>query len=852
MASDAVFEFLPAPPASATALAALSDRVTRWFCDRYGMPTAAQRHAWPALTAGKNLLLSAPTGSGKTLAAFLPIVDRLVASPFASGIRCLYVAPLKALVTDVGRNLQHCLEGLAATGVRVAPRTGDTSGAERRAMRLEPPDILLTTPESLAVLLSQASSESLFHALRWIVIDEVHALAPNKRGADLALSLERLATLAGEAPQRIGLSATCAPLETAAAFLTGTDRPCAIARVSDASPLHLTVEPLPSLGFVGRLVQRLTPELEAHRTTLIFTNVRSLAERLAWSLRRRFPAWAEAIAVHHSSVAVGRRRRVERMLKAGELRAVVSSTSLELGIDIGSVDLVVLVHPPGGVVRLLQRVGRAGHAPGRVRRGLVLTSTPAELLEMAVTGADSRSARCEPLRTPPPPLDVLCQQLVGMACQRPWHPDEAFTLAKSAYPFRDLSRPDFDDCIDYLSGRHRDGTSWLPSRLRWRGDEFTIVDAATARLLRRNLGTIIAEEPRPVCIESRRPEASGDDFGPSADVPLDAVGHVDDAFADRLRPGDRFLLDGRCLELRRDEARSLVVAEVPAYSRAPVWQGSGLALSPELARRLYLLRTRAVEALREGPAALARLLREEYDLDNAAAAVLVDLFERQECVSEVPDAAACLVEMVAGDAGTDCYVHTPLNRAGNDALARVAVRRLARRRGRTVLSMVADLGFILAVEGDDLTRGEFIALLDADGFDDDLTAALAESASLRERFRATALTGLMLLRNPRGGRRRVGGRDWAERRLFEQVRAVDPEFVLLRQAQREVRAEIVDADAARTYLVEFPHLDLRWRWLPCPSPLAEGWTQAGMGPVETTESPAEALMRLHAALMADA
>ena len=275
-------------------------------------------------------------------------------------------------------------------------RTGDTPGPERQVFRHDPPEVLLTTPESLSILLSQSALGPLFAGLRWLVVDEVHALAPTKRGADLALSLERLSIVA--APQRIGLSATAAPLAEAARFLVGTDRPCAIAEVHDESPLDLRVVPLADgPAFLADLMRRLIPELGACRSTLIFANTRRLAERLAWALRHRLPEWDDQIAVHHSSLATPRRREVEGLFKHGRLRVVVSSTSLELGIDIGSVDLVALVHPPGGVVRLLQRVGRAGHGPGRVRRGLVFTASPAELLEAVVTGASGRAAECEPL-----------------------------------------------------------------------------------------------------------------------------------------------------------------------------------------------------------------------------------------------------------------------------------------------------------------------------------------------------------------------------------------------------------------------------------------------------------------------
>jgi ATP-dependent Lhr-like helicase len=833
-------EYLGPPYSTETALAALEEPIARWFRDTFGKPTPAQRLAWPALAEGKNLLLCSPTGSGKTLAAFLPIVSRLLAEPATAGIRCLYIAPLKALDNDARKNLRRHLRGLRsyfpldARKPRVGLRTGDTSARVRRALLLQPPDILLTTPESLAVLLSQSQARNYFANLRWVVVDEVHALASNKRGADLALSLERLTEVTGENLQRIGLSATCAPLAEAARFLVGMNRPCTIAQVGEDAPLQLVIKPLEATGgFMNRLVERLEPELTANRTTLIFTNVRSLAERLAWTLSRRFPAWAEEIAVHHSALAAVRRRLVERRLKQGLLRVAVSSTSLELGIDIGQVDGVVLVHPPGGVVRLLQRVGRAGHEPGRPRRGLVLTASPAELLEASVTGASSQAAQVEPLRVLAHPLDVLCQQLLGMAAQRPWTANEAFALVCRAYPYCHLSRSDFDGCLDYLSGRQRDGGSWLPSRLCWYGDEFSLLDERTARILRQNIGTIITEEVRAVRFQE----------GP-------AVGEVDEGFADQLKPGDRFLLDGRCLEFRSTAYQTLLVEEVIGRPMVPRWGGEGWPLSTELARRLYVLRIRAAEALRDGPHVLADLLRRDYGLEGEAITALIAYFQRQECVSEIPDICTCLIEAVPTETGASYYLHTPLNRAGNDALARVAVLRLARDRGRAATSVVADLGFALFLRrGTNLTAEDLRHLLSREAFDVDLTEAIAHSVTFRERFHRVALTGLMILRNPLGRRRRVGGPDWPERRLFDQVRTADPECVLLRQALREIHEECCDAAAARIFLEELPRLTMHCRGLPRVSPFAESWTQLAPGPAEATDGPAEALQRLHAELV---
>ncbi|MFO0877747.1 MAG: DEAD/DEAH box helicase [Gemmataceae bacterium] len=844
--SGSTFRHLDAPRPARDVLALLAPPLARWFTATLGEPTEVQRLAWPALSRREHLLLSAPTGTGKTLAALVPLLGPLFA-PFepatwsTSPLRVLYVAPLKALVNDAARALTRHLEELhamfpGATLPRVGLRTGDVPAAERRRLHHDPPDVLLTTPESLAVLLAQPWSSGLFANLGDVVVDEVHALAGNKRGADLALSLERLTQLC-PGLRRIGLSATATPLETAARWLVGVERDCAIVSVPTGPEPVLDLEPLPEgAAFLGALLDRLAVEVPRQRATLVFTNTRSLAERVAWGLRRRLPHWDRLIAAHHSSLAPARREEIESRFKRGELRAVVCSTSLELGIDVGTVDLAILVHPPGDVVRLLQRIGRAGHDPGGLRRGLLLTAGAGELLEAAVTCLSGRAGQTEPLALADHPLDVLAQQLAGMCCARSCDPVELFDLVRRSTPFADLTRRDFDDVLAYLRGLDQRGEPWLPARLTEDGDCFRVLDRRTARLLLRNLGTILSE----TSISVRRRD--GDE--------LDEVGEVDESFADRLQPGDRFLLDGRSLEYRGREDGAAVVVEVAGRPQTPRWLSGGWPLSPQLARRLYLLRLRAAEALRESPTSLAQLLGEEYGLHGVALQMLASYFEEQESVSEIPDAATLLVEVLRHDGGTEYHLHTPLNRLGNDALGRVLVRRLTRDHGRAVTLEVADLGLVLRLRGELTSAADTLrTLLDPTGFATELDGALAESEALRTRFARVAQTGLMLLRQPEGKQRKVGGSDWAQRRLFEQIRAHDDDFVFLRQALHEVRQELCDVTSALEYLRHLPAITIRCRVLARPSPFARSWTQAATEEADPVRSAAEALAALHAELM---
>jgi ATP-dependent helicase Lhr and Lhr-like helicase len=833
----------------ANMLGCFSDEVSAWFRAQFAAPTTAQRLAWPIIASGQSLLLCTPTGSGKTLAGMLPIVDR-IRTERRTGLQALYVAPLRALVQDTYVTLRRHGNDLSAAGVtlRLGVRNGDTSARVRQRQLADPPHILLTTPESLAVLLTHPCAGDLFRHVHWVVVDELHALAGNKRGADLTLSLERLERLAGRPGglQRIGLSATCTPLSTAAQFLVGMGRPCQTIRVDDPSAMDLRVEPLAyesGAGFLERLLTRLEAELAVNRTTLIFTSTRNLTERITWALRQRHPDRAEEIAVHHSALAPARRRRAERAMKQGRLWAAISSTSLELGMDIGSVDGVVFVHPPGSIVSLLQRLGRSGHRPGALRRGLVLTASASALLEATVTEDCGRLGQIETLQVPEHPYDVLCQHLAGMAMTAAWTIEDAHALVRSAFPYRNLCAADFRACLDYLSGRAADGTLGLPARLRWEGEGFTIADGRTARLLRRNLGTILTEQSCAVRMAVPTPEQT--DAAPKTAL----VGELDPLYAERLQPGDRFMLDGRCLEYRHRDGPALWVDEVVGRPQAPRWHGAGPAMSRELASRLYLFRVQAAEALCDHPARLDRLLRHEYRLSHAAVRDLSRYFTRQETISEIPDFGALLIERLANQACVEYYFHTPLPMPANDAIARVVSDRLHRSAGLIAVSMAADLGYILVLEGAHaIDPDTWRALLTPERFVEDFSRSLQQSSLLRERFAQVAQTGLLVLRNPPGSRSRVGHRKRNTDSLLERVRATAPDFLLLRQAEREASASACDLAAALAFVRRLPRLQVRQRWLAEPSPFADSLLARHAAPVDAPVPLDEGLERLQAEL----
>ncbi len=466
------------PDSEGSAVALLSEPVRGWFETAFPAgPTPAQALAWPSIVAGEHLLLVSPTGTGKTLAAFLAILDRLFrrreARTLVPGLRCVYVSPLRSLNYDIERNLAEPLAGIGrrleqegeptANPVRVGVRTGDTSAYDRRKLRDDPPHILITTPESLSLLLSQECWQPHWRTVEHLIVDEVHAMAATKRGADLAVSLERVAAQARRDPCRVGLSATCRPDETITRFLVGASRTCRVIEAplpSGTPPVEIQVESLirsgeaPHRGLsYRRLLRRLRQVVEANRTTVVFANTRAFAEKITHDLRALpLTRGGESIAAHHSALDAQRRRSIEAELKSGSVRAVVTSTSLELGVDIGTADVTVQVGLPGGVSRCLQRVGRSGHRRGAGSRGLLLAASPGELVGAAITARAARAGRVEPIRGVSAPLDVVCQQLVGMACAGEQSVNSAFDVIRKAGPMAGLSRADFDACLASLAG----------------------------------------------------------------------------------------------------------------------------------------------------------------------------------------------------------------------------------------------------------------------------------------------------------------------------------------------------------------------------------------------------------------
>ncbi len=686
------------PPAESTAseLSWAHPLVRDWFVARFGTPTEPQVQGWPHILAGETTLISAPTGSGKTLAAFLACIDRLVrkatSGELADLTEVLYVSPLKALGNDIQKNLEIPLgeirqlagqRGILMPEIRTAVRTGDTPAYERQKMLSRPPHILVTTPESLYILLTAEKSRAILKSVRTVIVDEIHAVADDKRGSHLALSLERLEHLAESVPVRIGLSATQKPIELVARFLTGSERPeTAIVQIGQRRELDLAVEiPASELGAVtsnemwSEVYDRIAELAKQHRSTLIFVNTRRLAERVAHHLGERLGR--EVVAAHHGSLSRKLRLAAEEKLKAGELRALVATASLELGIDIGTVDLVCQIGSPRSIAVGLQRIGRAGHWRGAVPKGRIFVTTRDDLVECAALVRAIRQADLDTLILPDTPLDILAQQIVAMCAAEDWGEEDLYRVIRRTFPYRNLARADFDEIVEMLSegvaarrGRygaylHRDRVNgWLRGR---RGSRLAAITSGGA-IPENSLYSVVA-----------MPEGV-------------SVGTVDEDFAVESLAGDIMLLGNTSWRIRRVESGRVLVEDAQgAPPNVPFWRGEAPARSDELSQHVARLRERVSDMTpsvapgggqEKTPELIAAvdLLKQECGLDTAGAEQFVEYIVAGRAVlGAVPSQTTVIAERFFDESGgMQLVIHAPFGGRINKAWGLALRKRFCR------------------------------------------------------------------------------------------------------------------------------------------------------------------------------
>jgi len=848
------------PRAESDPLAPFSAATRRWFEASFEGPTPAQTGGWEAISSGEHALICAPTGSGKTLASFLWGIDKLARSKdLGTGVKLVYVSPLKALSYDIERNLRAPLRGIGAD-VSVGLRTGDTSQKERRAMAKTPPDILITTPESLYLMLSSSVREILT-GVEAVIVDEIHAVAQTKRGSHLALTLERLDHLvrdhaleaagpvtAGDPPpaaeqqgvpptapptarggdspgiQRIGLSATQRPLERIGQFLVGPKRSCRIvdagqkkaldleivvpvedmadpgapAYPSEDGPPPTEVEPSAHVRSIWPAIYpKLLELVQEHTSTMIFVNNRRAAERLAKRLNelangegeQELPATehaghedtgepleqVEIARAHHGSLSHEERSIVEEMLKSGQLPCLVATSSLELGIDMGAVDLVIQVESPKSVTRGLQRIGRAGHRMGEVSKGRIFPKYRGDLLECAVVARRMREAEIEETTIPQNPLDVLAQHLVSLAAHKEWEVDEVERLVTATQSFHDLSREQLENVLDMLDGRYpSDRFAELRPRIVWDRTEGTIHGRKGARqLVVTNAGTIPDRGLYGVHLPDGR-----------------RVGELDEEMVYEARAGQTFLLGSstwRIEEITRD--RVIVTPAPGAPGAVPFWKGDGIGRPAELGRAIGAF---AREAVSRDPAELAK----EYDLDERAANNLVSyLREQQQATRVVPSDETIVVERFRDEIGDwRLCILSPYGGRVHSAWGLALAAKIRAERDLEADAIWSDDGIVIHLPDADEPPSADMVLIDPDEIEDLIVSELSGSALFGARFRENASRSLLIPRAYPGKRTPLWQQRLKSQSLLEVARDF-PRFPVILETYRECLQDVLDLPA---------------------------------------------------------
>lgn len=836
--------------------------VNQWFFTKFKDFSLPQLYGVKEVHDRQNIMVVAPTGSGKTLTCFLSILNELVnlaeQNLLQERIYAVYISPLKALNNDVARNLQEPLKEMLELAhkqhkeypIRVGVRTGDTTTTEKQKMLKQAPHILITTPESLAILLSSDRFRELLRDVEWCVVDEVHALAENKRGVHLSLSLERLQELAPHMT-RVGLSATVEPLEAVAHYLVGM-RECKIACVQYKKEFDLQViSPLPNLietthaKLHNALYHKMDELIQEHKTTLIFTNTRAGTERVVHHLKDKFPAkYTENIGAHHGSLSKKHRFDIEQRLKEGKLKAVVCSTSLELGIDIGYVDLVICLGSPKSVARFLQRCGRAGHSLHEKVKGRLLVMDRDDLVECAVLLKNAIEKKIDTIHIPENCLDVLAQHIYGMAISDRWNIKDLYAVIKRSYCYRTLSEADFIDVLHYLAGEYtslEDRHVYAKIYYDKENGEITRRGRLSRVIYMTNIGTIPDQTSVLVKVNEL------------------VVGTLDEPFLERLQRGDVFVLGGQTYEFLFSRG---MVAQVKAAAgkqpTVPSWFSEQLPLSYDLAMSLQKFR-RLMEDLfvnKHKKEDILSFIKTYLYLDDNAMHAIYRYFYEQYLFSSIPHDKQMLVEFYQDDKTLKKYVlfHSLYGRRVNDVLSRAiafAVCKLQKKKPRDIELGINDNGFYLASE----KPMQVLRALDALKKEDLWTVmrlALEKTEVLKRRFRHCAGRALMILRNYKGREKKVGKQQVSSMILMSALKRINDNFSILKEARREVLEDLMDIEHASLVLRQLRErdIDLKQFHTSLPSPFAFSLITEGYTDILRMEDKVDFIKRMHKNVLA--
>jgi ATP-dependent Lhr-like helicase len=832
-----------------TVLESFHPALRAWFQRRFEAPTDAQARGWPSIMAGRDTLIAAPTGSGKTLAAFLASIDSLLrrseAGELEDAVDVVYVSPLKALSNDIQRNLEEPLAEIAVLAremghggveIRTMVRTGDTSSSARQQIVKRPPHILITTPESLYLMLTAERSREILRGVKTVIVDEIHALVRDKRGSHLALTLARLDHVCEERPARIGLSATQKPIEDTAGFLVGSDLVaadgtpgCEIVDLGHQRDLDLAIEAPPteleavcSAEQWGDIYDRLAELIRAHRTTLVFVNTRRLAERVAHNLSDRLGE--EHVASHHGSLSKERRQALERRLKAGEMKALVATASLELGIDIGTVDLVCQLESPRAMTTFLQRVGRSGHALGLTPKGRLFPTTRDELLECAALVRGVWRGRLDRVFPPVAPLDILAQQMVAECACEPWTEDDLFALARKARPYASLERRDFDELVEMLSEGIAVGTGRAAALLHRDRINRVLRGRRGARMTAIQCGGAI-------------PEVA--DFRVLAEPDGTFVGTLDEDFATESMAGDIFLLGSTSWRIRRIEATGVVRVEDAhgAPPTIPFWLGEAPSRTLELSQELSELR-REIGRRVDGGGDVVGWLGEESGLPREAAEQVVRYVRvEKQALGVVPSDTDVVFERFFDDSGgQQLVVHAPFGGRINRAWGLALRKRFCVAFDFELQAAASDDAFLLSIgPQNSFPLEDLLSFVRSDNVEETVTQALLAVPVFATRWRWNATRALAVLRQRQGKRvpppiQRMRSDDLMAA-VFPRIVACQenvtgpidlPDHPLIRQTVEDCLREAMDVEGLRRVLrrVEAGEIRMHARDTTEPSPFA--------------------------------
>lgn len=843
----------------------LDEDVAKWF-RRFKKLTPPQKYGIIPISQGKNVLITSPTGSGKTLTAFIYILSELFKlskrGELKDRVYAIYISPLRALNNDIMKNLKQPLEeimaiikkrGINIKEIRIAVRTGDTTQSERSKMLKEPPHILITTPESLALIITAPLFKEKIKYVKWVIVDEIHSLCENKRGAHLSLTLERLQDIAEQPFVRIGLSATINPLNEVAKYLVGFNedgepRDCYIidARFSKQMDLKLRC-PVPNLIYTSAerasegMYKYISRIIARYRTTLIFTNTRSGTERVVFHLKKMGFIDADQLGAHHSSLSREERFEIENKLKSGKVKGVVTSTSLELGIDIGYIDAVIQIGSPKGISRGLQRIGRSGHSVDKISKGYFIALDLDDLIEDGVLIREAYAGRLDNISIPMNPLDVLAQHIVGMALTKKWKINEAYNVIKRSYNFHTLSWQDFISILRYLAGRYSELVDKKVYAKIWL-DEDEGVFGRRGKLLRpiyfQNIGTIPDEVSIAVYHGTRR------------------VGYLEEEFLEQLMPGDIFILGGKVYRFRW--ARGLTAFVEPADGQRPTvprWVSELLPLTFDLGEAIAEFKYQIYKLLKDNRLDDAKkVIRNELRADENSINNIINYIMYQHRFlqslgyDDFHSRSNLIIESfrLRGEPGYYYVFHTVFGRRVNNVLARALANIIGKGEGVDIRIIVDDHGFVLHTPYK-INISEYIKLLTPDNIHSEISEAVVNTQYIWRIFRHVATRALMILRYYKGKKTRVHRQQLNSEILFNVIKEIK-DFPLLKEAIREIIEDKMDIIRAKRVLEDIYSGVRKWIILSeskVPSPFAHGPILRGMKDAILMEDRIRIMQRLY-------